>query len=191
MSVRLVRIHQVAREQVIDAAMRFRTEQERADFLGHTPDDDLTSAETFETLRHRWRCEEDEHWEDRPRWRVPQTRLVLVDDARTDGERVVGHVELRHRLTDGLRVRGGHVGYTVLPTERRRGYGSRALVLALPVARRIGIATVLVTCRHSNEPSRRIIEKAGATLVDRWDDQLRFVLSSDGSPPDTDIDALP
>ena len=88
---------------------------------------------------------------------VPQTTFWLVRDGRT----ILGCSRLRHRLTDFLAERGGHIGYDVRPSERRRGYGTRLLQLTLPEARKIGLTRVLVTADDSNAASWRIIERNG------------------------------
>jgi predicted acetyltransferase len=54
-----------------------------------------------------------------PQGWVAGTTFWLVDR-----DEFVGRVEVRHRLTDALRRRGGHVGYSIRPTMRRRGYGT-------------------------------------------------------------------
>lgn len=95
-----------------------------------------------------------------PGW-VPGSTRWLVD---TDG--FIAKLEIRHRLTESLRRRGGHVGYAVRPTARRRGHGTRALSLALPVCLDLGLARVLVTCDTTNHASRRIIEANGGRLQD-------------------------
>lgn len=91
-----------------------------------------------------------------PDW-VPQTTFWLVRDART----ILGCSRLRHRLTEFLAERGGHIGYDVRPSERRRGYGTRLLQMTLPEARRIGLTRVLITADDSNVASWRIIERNG------------------------------
>jgi predicted acetyltransferase len=93
------------------------------------------------------------------RGRVPMTTYWLFD-----GERPVGVSKLRHHLNDSLRRVGGHIGYCVRPTERRKGYGTAMLGLTLGKARARGIGRVLITCREDNLPSRRIIEKNGGVL---------------------------
>lgn len=184
MTAFLIPMYDVARERLSEAVAEFPAGEQRSDFLGGEPWE-LDREQLFAALRRRWQYEEREHCEHRPvRW-VPQTRLALIDQ-----QRVVGQVDVRHRLTSGLRRLGGHVGYVVVPSMRRRGYGRRALELALPVARGIGVATVLVTCHHANEPSRRILESVGAVLVDRCGDRLRFVVRPDGRAPTRDLDAL-
>ena len=91
-----------------------------------------------------------------PDW-VPQTTFWLVRGGRT----ILGSSRLRHQLTDALTGRGGHIGYDVRPSERRRGYGTRLLHMTLPEARRIGLTRVLITADDANVASWRIIERNG------------------------------
>jgi predicted acetyltransferase len=81
-----------------------------------------------------------------------------------DGETYVGRVNLRHRLNPRLRRLGGHIGYEIHPSLRRRGYGTRALALALERARALGLHRVLLVCAEENVGSRRIIEANGGRL---------------------------
>jgi predicted acetyltransferase len=80
----------------------------------------------------------------------------------TDGVDLVGFLALRHSLaTEFLRTQGGHIGYSVRPSRRRRGHASRALGLALGRARELGLERVLVTCDEDNVASARTIESQG------------------------------
>lgn len=92
---------------------------------------------------------------------VTCTFLWIVDD-----EGYAGSLAIRHELTDFLRHQGGHIGYSVRPSRRRRGYATEALRQALPIARHLGIARVLVTCDEGNTGSRRVIEANGGVLED-------------------------
>ena len=60
----------------------------------------------------------------------------------------------------------GHVGYSVVPWKRRRGYATRALALLLPLARAEGLAYIELTTDADNLASRRVIEVNGGTLVE-------------------------
>ncbi|WP_188903765.1 GNAT family N-acetyltransferase [Deinococcus aerophilus] len=81
-----------------------------------------------------------------------------------DGETYLGRADLRHALTPRLREYGGHVGYEVRPSARRRGHGTALLRLTLERARELGLREVLVTCDTDNLGSRGIIEANGGVL---------------------------
>ena len=73
-------------------------------------------------------------------------------------------MSIRHTLSDHLREFGGHIGYEIRPSARRRGYGTLILKLALERARELGISPVLVTCDVDNLGSRGVIEANGGEL---------------------------
>jgi predicted acetyltransferase len=92
---------------------------------------------------------------------VPEGVYWLV----RDGVTVLGTTGLRHVLTPTLEDVGGHIGYAIRPSERRKGYGTRILALALQRAQARGLDRVLVTCDTDNIGSARIIEKNGGKLA--------------------------
>jgi predicted acetyltransferase len=93
---------------------------------------------------------------------VPASYLV----AEVHGE-IVGRTSIRHQLNDGLRERGGHIGYGVLPAHRRRGYATEILRQSLVIARAYGVDRALVVCDDDNIASIRVIEQCGGQLADR------------------------
>lgn len=89
-----------------------------------------------------------------------------------EGE-VIGFLSFRHELNEWLREVGGHIGYAVRESRRRRGYASAALALGLGRAREIGLDRVLITCDDDNIASARTIERAGGVLQDVSDQSAR------------------
>jgi predicted acetyltransferase len=100
---------------------------------------------------------------------VPSTTLWWVD-----GDEFLGRLAIRHRLTPRLTDLGGHIGYDVKPSARRRGHATAMLAAALPLACGLGIDPALVTCDESNGGSRRVIEANGGRLEDKRGSELRF-----------------
>jgi predicted acetyltransferase len=62
----------------------------------------------------------------------------------------------------------GHIGYAVVPWHQRKGYASEALRLLLPVARAVGLPYVEITTDTENVASRKVIERAGGVLHERF-----------------------
>lgn len=93
-----------------------------------------------------------------PRDRVPTTQYIYV---REQDNKIVGLIQIRHCLNESLAKYSGHIGYSVAPSEQRKGYASQMLSLALMKCRELGIDRVLITCVPENEGSRRTIQKNG------------------------------
>jgi len=109
----------------------------------------------------------------RPDGFVPSTTLWWVD-----GHEFLGRIAIRHSLTPWLLEQGGHIGYDVRPSARRRGHASAMLRAALPLAAGLGIDSVLVTCDHDNIGSRKVIEASGGRFEDRRADKLRYWIAT-------------
>jgi predicted acetyltransferase len=105
----------------------------------------------------------------RPEGYVPSTTLWWIE-----GDDYLGRLAIRHRLTPRLREAGGHIGYDVRPSARRRGHATAMLRAAVPVARKLGIDQALITCDVDNIASRRVIERNGGVRQDRYGDKWRF-----------------
>ena len=113
---------------------------------------------------------------------VPEGRVRCTSRwVARDGE-LVGMVNLRHELTDALLRQGGHIGYAVRPTARRRGVARVALSLMLREAAGLGINPVLLCCRDDNAASIRTIEGAGAVLEDIREGWRRYWITDLSRP---------
>ena len=108
----------------------------------------------------------------RPRAYTAFTELWMAEGEAFD--EYVGRITLRHELTEPLFEWGGHIGYVVRPSARRRGHASAALAGMLEVCRTLGIDPVLVTCDVDNDASRRTIERAGGRYEDTRAGKLRY-----------------
>ncbi len=91
---------------------------------------------------------------------VPSTEFWIIDD----NEKYCGRISLRHRLNEALSKHGGHIGYDVIPSERRKGYASKALALCLKKAKKMELKEVLLTCNNENIPSIKTIESNNGIL---------------------------
>lgn len=96
---------------------------------------------------------------------VPATQYWLI----IDGHCYAGDLDLRHRLNESLRRYGGHIGYKIRPSLRRKGYGKLLCKLGIAEARKRGIGDILITCDDDNIGSYKIIEANGGVLQDKFD----------------------
>ncbi len=84
---------------------------------------------------------------------------------RKSDNRLVGIVQLREKLDDYL-LKKGHIGDSVRPTERNKGYSTQMIGLAIEEAKKLGIGNVLMVCHNGNFPSARTIIKNGGVFED-------------------------
>ncbi len=100
-----------------------------------------------------------------PKDRVPAYTYFYVHD---DGARIIGMINIRLALNDFLKKEGGHIGYSIRPTERRKGYGTRMLRQAMAFLKPIGLTDIILVCNKDNLASARIIMNCGGILEDEF-----------------------
>ena len=96
---------------------------------------------------------------------VPATQYLAV--RKKDGA-LVGMASIRHRLDEKLLRHGGSIGYSVRFSERRKGYGSSMLRMALPLIKATGQQKALVTCYKENLGSQGVIKSCGGVFSDEF-----------------------
>ncbi len=92
---------------------------------------------------------------------VPDSTFFCLDVER---DIFVGAVNIRHSLNDELIRTGGHIGDGIRPSERRKGYATAMIGLALEECRKLGIEKVLMTCGKDNIGSAKSIVNNGGVL---------------------------
>lgn len=96
---------------------------------------------------------------------VSHSTFWLLNDA----DEIVGVSNMRHYLNKGLLNHGGHIGYGIRPSARKKGYATKILELTLIEAKKMGIEKALLTCDHDNIASEKTILKNGGKL---WKQQV-------------------
>ncbi len=141
----------IYKKSYLEAASEFHAEGWP---LRHIPNDLEANFEDFvrDLLRRSYRATQDPDL-------VPETFRWLID-----GGDFIGYVHIRHELNDFLMKYGGHIGYAIRPSRRKRGYGTQILKLGLEKAREIGLRRVLLICDSCNIGSRKIIEANGGVF---------------------------
>lgn len=97
-----------------------------------------------------------------PKDKVPSSTYIAV---REIDERIVGVCDFRHHIDHPvLSLWGGHIGYSVRPSERRKGYAKEMLRLVLIEAKKLGLERVMVTCDADNVASEKTILANGGVF---------------------------
>lgn len=93
--------------------------------------------------------------------KVPAKTMFLV---RKEDDKIVGCVNIRLALNKKLREHNGNIGYSIRPTERRKGYNKVNLYLALLECQKYGIKNVMLDCDKSNLGSSKTMQALGGVL---------------------------
>lgn len=108
---------------------------------------EIENARDIATVREGW---------------VPAEQYIALNEQ----NKVVGMLNFRKSLNDFLLQSAGHIGYSVAPSERRKGYATKMLQLALLESPKFGLSRVLITCLDNNLGSIGVIENNGGVLED-------------------------
>lgn len=113
---------------------------------------------SFKELVTKWKEYESERMYEKGL--VPSSMYFLIDNH----NKIYGAIDIRHELNDYLLQYGGHIGYGIRPSQRRKGYASQMLTLALPIVKELGISKALITCDKNNTGSAKTIMNNGGIL---------------------------
>ena len=92
---------------------------------------------------------------------VPSTYYLILSD-----EEVVGTISMRHYLTKDLEEFGGHIGYSIKQSARRKGYAKEALRLILKLYKE-KYDEILIMCEDNNIASNKTILANGGILINQ------------------------
>ena len=151
----LRRPSQTDKEAILEMMAEFEREQTAHDGGFWNPDNFVYEEWLEENLQAETGLNIPENW-------VPAIQLVSFDEA----GHALGFLNLRLRLNDYLLEKGGHIGYSIRPSERGKGYAKESLRQGLQVAKDKNIHRALVTCSIKNSASRAVILANGGQLED-------------------------
>ncbi len=159
MGLKLIKLTKEYEQQLGEMIDEWKTDQE----LNHT---DRSPRAIFKNdyhdfdnyLKHLELKEATKDW-------VPDSVLFLLDE---DRNHLLGAVNIRHYLNDGLLKEGGHIGDGIRPSERRKGYATELVRLALIECRKLGVHRVLMTCDKDNIGSVKSIVRNGGVLENEF-----------------------
>lgn len=100
-----------------------------------------------------------------PENKVPSYTYFYI---REEDSRIIGMINIRLALNDILRKESGHIGYSVRPSERRKGYATRMVQEAIHFLKPLGLTKLILTCDKENLASAGVIKKCGGILEEEF-----------------------
>lgn len=122
--------------------------------------DKIYDGYTFEEALERCLNMENEEYSKKFE-RCPARTFLLI---RESDNKIVGSINIRWNLNEKMLQFGGHIGYGIRPTERRKGYNKINLYLGLLEAKKLGLEKVTLACESTNIASIKTIESLGGIL---------------------------
>ncbi len=95
-----------------------------------------------------------------PKGKLPSNTFIAI----TDDDELVGIVNIRNSINERLINLSGHIGYSIRKSERRKGYATEMLRLALLECKPFGIDKAMVNCELDNIGSAKTILNNGGIL---------------------------
>lgn len=134
--------------------------------------DRIYSGYTFEEALEFCLNLEDSNFTKNLGWCPGKTFLLI----RSNDDKIIGMINIRWNLNEFMLHFSGHIGYSIRPTERRKGYNKINLYLGLIESKKLGLSKVMLACNASNLGSDRTIQSLGGVLerceVDPRDNEL-------------------
>lgn len=131
-----------------------------SDINGSGSLDKIYDGYTFEEALDRCLKMEDEDYAKSVN-RCPGKTFLLI---REDDNRIVGSINIRWNLNEEMLRFGGHIGYGIRPTERRKGYNKINLYMGIIEARKVGLDRIMLDCDVNNLGSDKTLKALGGKL---------------------------
>ncbi len=122
--------------------------------------DKIYEGYTFEEALDRCLKLEDEEYAASVN-RCPAKTFLLI---REDDDKIVGSINIRFKLNEAMLNFGGHIGYGIRPTERRKGYNKLNLYMGMIEAKKFGLEKVMLDCDVNNLGSDKTLKALGGIL---------------------------
>ena len=145
-----------------DIYLKFPTIEEKEEWINYVKETKIDNPESTpggfkeDTKYEEWLSKKHDEYNNinLEEGRVPSSFYFLMD-----GNRILGSISIRHSIdSDMLKRFGGHIGYNIRPSERRKGYATKMLNLAIEKCEELGLEEVMVTCKENNIGSAKTIE---------------------------------
>lgn len=108
--------------------------------------------------------EKNKYEENLPESYSPHTLYLAIND----NNKIVGAIGIRWKQVPVLMTFGGLIGYSIRPSQRRKGYASEMLKLALDKFKNTNIENILITCKDFNIASKKVIERNGGIFENTY-----------------------
>ena len=122
--------------------------------------DKIYKGYTFEEALNRCNNMEDEEYAKKCN-KAPGKTFLLI---RSEDNKIVGTINVRWNLTEAMKKFGGNIGYSIRPTERRKGYNKINLYLGLLEAQKLHLNEVMLDCHVNNLGSDKTLKALGGKL---------------------------